>query len=384
MEDKKEIIDYLRNQQKAAEIEAKVNGINIWVLIGAVAVVIWKLLSTVNSNFWQHQELILRVLICFEACYLINILCFSGHIIRDDVRYSSWRPSNMESPFLMLVIGILFFLPPGLFLLLVGLSLSALYIGMFGLIFFITGGVAIASVIIDRKGKPQRFPEPKFEQTRQSDMLSSLIAAVFLIFVIADQAASLRNQFSVVSVEIAQALSLIVALYLLLIVMIRRKLKSHSIRWTYELETDILLGIISPDVALRRIEHRALGPRLQDVMDNFFDELDRKFTELDSLRESCHSQLNSVNEIPMQYKLERSARLNEACAMPQAHIKELLSDCCEFSEYLQKLSKKKSGLRKLALDSILQSLASRHATYERRAKDAKKELDKLTASYDLN
>ena len=32
MADKKEIFDYLRNRQKAAEIEAKVNGVNLWVL----------------------------------------------------------------------------------------------------------------------------------------------------------------------------------------------------------------------------------------------------------------------------------------------------------------------------------------------------------------
>lgn len=45
MADRKELLDYLRNQQKAAEIDSKVNGVNIWVLIGAIGVVGWQLMS---------------------------------------------------------------------------------------------------------------------------------------------------------------------------------------------------------------------------------------------------------------------------------------------------------------------------------------------------
>jgi hypothetical protein len=60
MADKKEVLDYLRNQQKAAEIEAKMNGVNIWVLLGAIAVVAWQLTAGSVARLWNEPELVLR------------------------------------------------------------------------------------------------------------------------------------------------------------------------------------------------------------------------------------------------------------------------------------------------------------------------------------
>jgi hypothetical protein len=107
MADKKEIFDYLRNRQKAAEIEAKVNGVNLWVLLGAIAVVTWQLIGSVGTGMWDRPELILRMLLCAEALYMLTWLAWSVRRGREEVRYSVWTPTEIRSPLLALLIGTL-------------------------------------------------------------------------------------------------------------------------------------------------------------------------------------------------------------------------------------------------------------------------------------
>ena len=132
MTDKKEVLDYLRNKQKAQEIDAKVNGINLWVLLGALALVVWQIIASLNAPIWPQKDLILRVLLVTEAVYLVTWVSQKSQGITDDIRYSS---DSGESSFEGLFLAVLLLMPPGLFVALVDRRWSAMAILVIGLLF---------------------------------------------------------------------------------------------------------------------------------------------------------------------------------------------------------------------------------------------------------
>lgn len=374
MSDKREVIDYLRNRQKAAEIEAKVNGINLWVLLGAVAVVSWQLIDVLDTSILARQEIVLRVLLICEAAYLFSWICNPTRGIRDEVRYSSWHSSDVESPLLYLVEGVWLLLPPALLFFVSGISAAAGFVALFGVVAIALSVEVIVYRLRSKGADSERFPEPRFRTTRRGDIISDLVFGAGFTYVVLNQFFIIGPQAISAPSTFTKTLALIGLLYLLVLVTIRRRRDSHSIAWTYELETDVLLGTVSPDAALRRIEHRALGPRLQDVVDRFFDELDKKFSVFDQSSSECRDALLAVKDIPEKYQAERAAHIEKASAASKSQMEILRSDIAAFSAYLEKLNKKKSDPR---LSPVLESLAARNIGYSERLRTARAHLDKM-------
>jgi len=377
MADKQEIFDYLRNRQKAAEIEAKVNGINLWVLFGAMAVVTWQLLGSIGGDFLNNPELILRTLLCTEAIYMFSFLGETARRTREDIRYSHWGPADIESPFLILLQGTLLLLPPLLSLVLIGRSWSSAILGIFGLIFVGLSVAAIGSRLLQVEGRTEKFPKPTFELTTRADAVGNIVMGIALSLAALEQGMFARDHHEMFTIELARQLTLLAALYLLFMVTVQRKHRSNSTAWTYELETELLLDAVSAEVAARRIEHRGLGRRLQDVMDRFFDDMDARFIELDSLFDQSRSQLDSAKEVPAEYGAERAARTKEATRHLSVHIDTLTRDCDEFRNYLKKIAEKNLATEKSILAPHLISLNARHATYAERLRRAETELKNL-------
>ncbi|WP_201495284.1 hypothetical protein [Rubrivivax sp. A210] len=374
--DKKEILDYLRNRQKAAEIEAKVNGINLWVLLGAIGVIGWTLLSYLQVDLWSHREFAVYVLLCCESLYLFIWLCSPTSGIREELRYEHWRADDVESPFLILMEGLWLLLPPALHIAITGKNFGAAFIGLFGAGIVVMSIIAIVMRVIGRRTDTERFPKPKFTVSPKSDVTGDLVIGACFILVSGVQVSGMLSTASV-PVDAVKVLALLVSLYLLVLVAIRRRRGSHSIQWTYELETDILVDAVSPDVALRRIEHRALGSRLQDVMNKFFDELDRKLEVFDvALRKSVAS-LDGINAIPTEYHVERRARVDAATLEAKSLLDQMLLDIQEFSKYLDALGEKKSDAR---VATAMEGLASRKDLYRDRIDSAKQGLSVVVES----
>lgn len=376
MADGKEVLDYLRNQQKAAEIESKMNGVNVWVLAGAIGVVGWQLISTPAAKLWSENDLIARTLVAATALYMLSALAGRSSSTRDDIRYSRPDFSEVESPFLMLLISMLIFLPPAALWLLVGKSIGVIILSFLGLLSIIFSLSSILKPLFRQSQTMERFPKPEFGLTKRDDAIAELVMGALLIVPIIEQILYIRNMQSGVSVEIKPTI-LLGVLYLLALITIARTHKNYSIAWTYELETDIVLGIISPEVAVRKIENRRLGHRLQDVVDRFFDDLDRRFSEVDSNLTECNEKINAAKEVPAHYPAERAARLNAASDGLADMIDALAADCSEFREYLEKLEQKSGKGRKAILEPILASLKVRHKLYEQRARNTRLELSRL-------
>lgn len=377
MADRKEVLDYLRNQQKAAEIEAKMNGVNVWVLLGAIGVVGWQLFSVPAAKLWSDYELIARTLVAATALYMMSPLTGRSSSERDELRYSRTNFSEVDSPFLMLLMSVLVSLPGVALWLLAGKSFGAIVSSLFGLGFLILSLSSILKPLFPQSKTMERFPKPEFGLTKRADMVGDLFVGALMMVTFIEQIIHASGMPGGFSSDETKPVMLLGVLYLLVLITITRKHKNYSIAWTYDLETDILLGVISPEVAIRRIENRRLGHRLQDVVDRFFDDLDQRFTEIDSKLTECNDKMIAAKEIPEQYPAERAARVKAASEDLTKGIDTLAADCKDFREYLSILEQKSGSARKAVLAPVLASLQLRHKLYEERVQEKKIKLRRL-------
>lgn len=377
MAEKKEVLDYLRNQQKAAEIEAKMNGVNIWVLLGAIAVVGWQLTSVLAVRLWSDYELIVRTLtVAITLHMLAQVLSKSGDE-RDELRYSQFKFSEVNSPFLLFFSELLIFIPPAILWMIAGMSFTAFILSFFGALGVIMSFISIFHPLFVVNEKSGKFPRPDFGMTKRSTLALGLIFGIFLIAALIQQIAYFFMMRVNFNVEDAKSILLLAALYILVLITVIRKRQNNSIAWTYDLETDIILGVISPEVAIRKIENRRLGPRLHDIMDRFFDDLDQGFAEVKLKLIECEKKINEAKQIPEQYATERAARIRAASEDVESRINIITEDCKEFREYLQKLEQMPSGGRKVVVPQVLVNLKARYEIYSKHARKAKQELDRL-------
>jgi hypothetical protein len=375
--DKDDIFGYLRNRQKAAEIEAKVNGVNLWVLIGALGVILWTLLNSLESRPLVDINAIARSLLVAEALFLLTVLSSRVLNSRIDLRFSTDPIADMANPYLMLLMGLFLLLPPGLLTAFSGLSFSVVFLGIVGA-GIATGSIAaLSKLVLEQKPGGDRFPNAEFGPTPRRRTATDLVICGLVLAVFFEQVSWFASSDPPLDFGIGKQLCLIAAAYLLVAIAIDRKFESHSLAWTYQLETELILGSISPEVALRRIENKGLGRSLEDEMNKFLDDFDRRHLTLESLLKSCKGKLASVEEVPTDFPAERAARKRSATEEACNLLSALKSDCGELGKYLRKLEEQNVGQRRRVLAPIIASLIARHKTYDATLRDADARLQSM-------
>lgn len=375
MADKKEILDYLRNKQKAAEIESKVNGINLWVLLGAIALVLWSLLDSFGGAGRLDLEISLRALTCAGCLYFLGFAISGSVGARDEIRFYRSGVMRVEAAIIFILMGCLLVSPPAFALHHFGADGFIVLMLVFGSMFAFIGIEELFTALKRQPKRQEKFPHPTFDSSVRSRNATNVIVTAIFCAALCYQLFDVRAKIFVMPPEQIKAALLLMALYLLVLIALDRKKKISDINWTYEMETDLLLEFVTPALALRRIEHRALGPRLQEVMDNFFDELDGRFSRFQVALEACSEQLALAQEIPEEYKIERASRIKNAAQEPFQIIEKIESDVKEFSSYLEKLKEKKISNERPEGASLLQSLTERNKEYRALATQARRNLE---------
>lgn len=374
MTEKKEILDYLRNKQKEQEIDAKVNGINIWVLLGAMALVIWQLISTLDAPIWLEHSLILRTLVFTEAVFVLILFTGKSQFVTDEIRYSS---DKKESSFEWLFAALLMLIPTGMFIVLVGRSWSAIVLFILGIALTASEVVSITTKLFKRNVKNSKFPKPSLNITKLLDARISLGVIGCFTAVTIDQVWQLSYELKSASVDSVKVLTLLATVFLLVLITVRRRLRTAGVLWTYEMETTVVTGAISADEALRQIEYRALGPRVTDVMQKFTEDTEKQFSDLSLMIATCRENISSVNRVPLEYKAERSSRIYDMTAPIETCLDSLRQDIAEFANYIKQLALSNQVLARPGLFPLLEDLKLKHKNYESRAGDQRKELDSL-------
>ena len=280
MDRRKEIFDYLRNQQKQAEIESKVDGINIWVILGAISIVAWKLVSNDFRNILMDPATCTRFLLCAEFFYILINLSQYRDEETNVPRFVTLPRSGSQSPTLNLLDSILVLVPGILGLVYLSDAVAPFVIFAFGLILSVISGALVFVQFARKHEEIEIFPRPRFaDGARGSLILIFSLSAAFLYSLI-EQIFAILQSIKATPVAQMQALLLVAVLYVLIQILIKRKQMGRSIDWTYSAERDLLLQTITEQAVLRRIENRSLGTSLRGVMDRFFEEFDASFSKL--------------------------------------------------------------------------------------------------------
>lgn len=373
MAEKKEIIDFLRNLQKATEIKSKANGINLWVLFGAISVIFWTLLDRVDSHLLVKKEIFIRTLIFGQALYLFFIFSAHRNDRRDELRYSSYF-DDMEYPVMTAVSAAWLALPSVLFIFYVGNSAAAYFLGGIWLLMFVAAIWTVVFRLFLAGRKKRRFPNPNFAATaRFYETMPLVLSAIFFLITISEFFSIIESP--TIDGDTIKIATLLTAFYLLLILLIEKHRETEGLKWTYALEADILLDLVTPEVALRKIEHRSLGPRLEEVMNIFFDDLDKKIIGLEDCIVVSREKLEAVKNIPIDYKAERKTRTQEAVREPLDRLDSLMKEMESFLEYVRKLKNRSIDKRILvAVDNLI----SRGESYTSRIKSVVSNFQEMT------
>ncbi|WP_183007050.1 hypothetical protein [Achromobacter sp. UMC71] len=374
----KEIIDYLRNVQKSAEIEAKINGINIWALLGAAALIAWQLLGSIALWDDIYAELALRATLCAQALYFLISLTIPSNYRKDEPRYISTFREDAYTP---LIVGVVVLLPVFLYWHFIGSSLILILPGLFGCVAM---WISISTICHWLRGPHEhqldRLPKSHLSLSPVRDHVVTIIFIISFGVMIASELKNMIPTLAVLPAEVSKSLCLVAVLYMVILAIIAKRQKNHSISWTYGLETDLLLKLTAPEDALKQIEYRRLGIRLQEVMNNFFNDLDETFEKFDYAVRLCAEQLNTASQVPSYDAEERAARSQRIASTAASLIAEAETELGKLIDYLDRLDiKHKLDKRSIAL--VLRNIRKRQEEYSSKAVQKKRELQLLVEQY---
>lgn len=261
---KKEIIDYLRNLQKATEVRARLSGINIWVLWGAFGLVVWTAMGKFGSIDIRNAAGIV-VHLCEISVILYHVF-FMGDSNEDstEIRFT---PSSVASDSNLPKVWLLFVLWIGLPFLLDGIFYRLTFFNGFLICVVIVGLCIQLSHWIMRK------PVGESPHTLPPSPIVKKFLGIFLIVIyiilVAQAGTDVAKFFPSLNLEGARFVLLITVGYWLIYLLLARTLQGNGDKWTYTLEKRLLLGSISTEDALASIEHRAFGSRLSTVIERY-------------------------------------------------------------------------------------------------------------------
>lgn len=334
--DKKEVLEYLRNMQKAAEIEAKLYGINIWVLLGAISLITWQLLQFLDVQVVSWREMVVRTILVSNAGYLLVGICKPTGGLRDDLRYQGLRPGELFSPLLSIIQGCVYFVPGAVSIYVIGNSLAGWVLTILGIFVLGMAFNGIFQQVRRDSASNGRFPTPYFRISRRGNVVGELVFGIVLLLSVSTQVTELWHLVSASSEQI-KFCALIAALYLLCVIALQRTVSNYALDWTYELETDVVLGIQTPEAALRRIESKSLGPRFEEVMQQFFADLEGMLGQLEKELDLAGDRLAGIEEIPKKFPAERTARIDGALEHSAVLLRKLRSELDELESYMVRL-----------------------------------------------
>lgn len=364
---RKEIFDHLRNLQKAEEISAKRSGINIWVLWGALWFVAWQLFDNAKLIGVPAFIEISLCLILISQAFQILIQPTDKNHIGEEPRFLNFNILSLSETPSALVISILWSMAP-----------AATYWVMFGFSFIsilIGGLTGIVFYIFSREAfkKKSRFPKPTFKSSSPKTLfiLSIIVVAACIIEIL-----HVAKLLPTIETGAGRLSILVAATYWLISLLLEAQQKNYTDAWTYRTERELLLGIITTEDALRRIEQRYLGARLSAVMDDYWRDISNQFEIANKLLQTFKVESTEIQKIPNEYTEERKVRTLKSANPLRDTLKKLLADLQEFSQYTDEmLASQKLTPNKNVIEAIGNAI--------RQNKQAMSKLNDLTSEYEL-
>ena len=377
MADRKEIFDYLRNQQKRDEIESKINGVNVWVLVGAIAFLVWQLIEKYGTSIWNKPALIVRSILCAVLTAIIIEAMNSSDPKTDEIRYVRWSKYSYPLAPLQFLSGLLMFSPALYGWFIFGSEIATISLTLLCGVSLVYSFVLFYNDISLKFNGIQRVPKLPFASPRSRLIKYTIILMAIFLAALGEQCWYLMNEIKASGAhgkEYLSILSLTGTLYLLFLILISRGHKLQAANWTYELETQLLLNEITTDFAANRIEEQTLGRAFQPIKDGFFRDLDNK---LIAFNQSIVNRVALVQEISTQLEVsheERAIKLDEATSESKNILVELKRLCDELGTNLNELDNPRNANQRNHLNKLIPDIRNRYAGYVAKVKDCQNRL----------
>jgi len=327
---RKEVIEYLRNLQKQVEVQATSSGINLWVLWGALGLIVW---TALDSQGMQGLASQLRpILLIFEASIYLFILVLAKKVTSDGELRFARGAFVSQRPQLGMLRALIIGAPSVLEFALYERTLGSFLLASYAAILFL-------DEFVQWIGTGENSDQPK--NVAVVGWLSYVVLAVFWA-----GCASIAYQcylhlpafFISASLDNVKALLLLLASYWLMLLILARAIAGASDEWTYDLETRLILGTISVTAALAKIEHRSFGAPLAPAIEAQLSELDRLEAIVHASVELLKTAISDIEKISPQYEIERSGRLDQHLAPVTAAISGLESASNELETIVARLA----------------------------------------------
>lgn len=350
---RKEVIEYLRDEQKLEEQETTNSGINAWVLVGAFSLIVWQVVPIDRTAFtWAAFDVFIRFAVISEVAHLAaHAFVTSGGDGR--LRFQQWQSPG--APVVSAVITAWTLAPYALYTKYIShLTPATLILGIIL--------VAISVVLFQgSRGRTGRFPAPRFKsQSTTENNIGSIGILVLAIGQIAIDGTVLIGTVPLLPTSQIQLVLLLFAGYWAVQLMLKKFLSSVVTGWAHRLERFLVLGIVSPKDALRQIEQRILGTRLSTFIDEFWDELEDAQKASQASVEEFEKAIAAVGTIPTDYAAERKARVQGPAEAALAKLKRVNALHQELTSFTERAVKSQRESPKKGVVGALEAIVARH------------------------
>lgn len=366
---RKEIFDYLRNEQRLEEARSKSSGLTSWALVAATGLMIWECLKLRQTAFTPPAiELIQKTLAALWPLYLSIAITLKDKTDKA-LRFEGYGHLSFRAPILTVAAIGWIFVPW------IAYSLSFTVYAPITLIpAAILIGLALALIDRVRLGVT-RFPIPRFSSQAKFDTVAGLIGfLVVLALQIKRDGSSIWLIAGELGTDKLQFVLLTVAIYWAILFLLDRHLNSFHSDWSHRIERHLLVGNIGNKEALRQIEQRTLGPRFSSVLDEFWSELHQEQQQFQKNLDTLQTTFEEVKRIPEEYKTERSDRLIKSTSTAISSAKRLSNLHKELRRFEKVAIQRSKGT---SSSSVLHAIEATLDKHKREVELSEKLIDRL-------
>lgn len=348
---RKEILEHIRNIQKAEEISAKRSGINIWVLWGALWFVVWKLLEIkLRLNEPTVLDISLSLILVSQSFYLM-VSPTPQEAADTKPRFINLNIFGLsETPYLTLLLEVWGIAPAIAFWVIIGASFLSVLFGVYHILSLTT---LLGSALLMNK----KFSKLFFNHYPRA--LGAIIDFLFFVGCITG-VIHIVHLAANLDVFAWQSCVLLLTFFWLIRLLIASHQESFGVTWTYRTERDLLLGIINNSDALQRIEQRYLGKTLSE-------ELDLYWREVEEIQSKVSVLLDDFDKLIKEYNIKQKISSNEPDAQYlrfdnsiQNELNKLGNIQNEFADYLRRLQASQLVIKNKNIIAAIQSAQKRH------------------------
>lgn len=351
---RKEIFDYLRNVQKETEVKARLSGINVWVLYGAIGFLLWKLLS-INS---YPLYLLHWITFCCEVLSVgaVILIILSVGSDESDIRFRPAGVNSRNNLSKYWCMRFAWFGAPFIFsAIAMGVTVSA------AVMIVITFVLIFIELFVKIDNEDVNMLT---HRTLKERLIGVIVYTAIMAFTILENFRSLSGTARSLVTSDLKVIILSVSIYFLIILLIKRGLTDNSDAWSYDLEKKLLLGLCSNSEALWVIESQQLGSRLVKVVEKKRADVSSSLEQLSSLLEGANHKINEIAKISIEYAHERKAQYDEVSGPFKEAIDKSEQSIKRLSDFAKKLVAKNEKIKDEQIESLGRELTKDISSFQ--------------------